>query len=306
MDNFFPTHPKKVPYPSRLLLFAPHPDDICISAGGLAAIAGQAGIDTKMILVTDGSESVIPEQVLQKFGWNDGWHPERTRNLRGRIRVGEANEEASRLGLNPLSVRLLQHQSWHTNHQTPSRAMNADLSIRIVNEYRPAPIDHYAVSEVRELLNESANECLILAFPDPYDNLCMHRTATALIAMALLAEPDGANASRHLLLYRCLSSVKERAYGERVVVEFGEDIMQRKVHAIQAHESMRERRRLFGGYGSRSSEFYDTIVQRWDVEIANRYSLSSPYAEEYGLVECPLKDLLQQIINAALEEYEEV
>lgn len=40
----------------RLLIFAPHPDDEVLAAGGLMALARQAGAEVKIIVVTDGNK----------------------------------------------------------------------------------------------------------------------------------------------------------------------------------------------------------------------------------------------------------
>ena len=39
MRGYFPTSPVAIPIPKRLILFAPHPDDIAISLGAFAALA---------------------------------------------------------------------------------------------------------------------------------------------------------------------------------------------------------------------------------------------------------------------------
>jgi LmbE family N-acetylglucosaminyl deacetylase len=287
-------------HPSRLLLFAPHPDDICISAGALSILACEAGIETQMILVTDGSESKIPEHVLRQYGWNDDWSPKRTRDLRGEIRLAEAKEEARHLGLKSSSVQLLRHQNWHTYHQTPDSAMNPDLSIQDVSKYSPSPLDAEAVREIVEVIQASRSMPLSLVFPDPNDKLTMHRTVSGLVSLALSQVLSSSTISCSLLLYRCLSSFPRNYFGTRLFLEFEQKTVERKLRAIQAHVSMKERRRLYGGYSSTSSEFYDEIVLKWNKEIANSHFLSNSYAEEYGLVENPSEYVLQQIQRIAL------
>jgi LmbE family N-acetylglucosaminyl deacetylase len=55
----FQTIPIAIPIPERLILFSPHPDDIAISMGALAAWAAPR-VPVTIVLMTDSSEAQLP------------------------------------------------------------------------------------------------------------------------------------------------------------------------------------------------------------------------------------------------------
>ena len=255
----------------KLLLFAPHPDDIAISMGGLAALLAQGGSGgVTVVLATDGSESLVPASVLEKHGWGPSLPPEQQRELRGRIRVAEAEEEVARLGFSRGVVRLMEHQRWATEHRTPREFLYDDLSLKDVTRFVPGPIDEEAAEEVRELIGDG--EDIICAVPDANDRLLMHRIVTELVS--------GVRGHAGLLTYECLSTTAPSV--PQILFSFGEDLMTVKRHAIRAHESMAERRRQFGGYSNPGTEGYDEIVERKNSELARSYGCDFPFAERYG------------------------
>lgn len=262
-----------VPLPERLVILCPHPDDLSISLGACAAAAAESGVRVEAALLTDGSEAYIPEDVLRAHGWGeeDGAAGE----LRGRIRVAEAVEEARRLGLGEGCVRLLTRQTWFSRHCTPAEFLREDGSLLRVEGFTPGPVESTAVEEVAGALGGGGG--VICAVPEPEDRLLMHRITTAL----------GAAAARRasapvlgVLTYECFTTVGPLP--GRVYFGFDETAMRRKQHAIRAHHSMRERRRQLGGYSTAGAEFYDTMVERWNREAAREGGLASPYAERFG------------------------
>jgi hypothetical protein len=267
----FPTSPRAIPLPNRLILFSPHPDDIAISMGALAAWASQR-VATTIVLMTDGSEAQLPDHVMERYVTSNAG-PEERRSARGRLRVGEAVREAVALGFDAAVVRLLDRQSWFTRHQTPSAFMNGDLSLRDVNGFEPGPVDGDTTAEIRDLIG--SGEGVICAVPDANDRLTMHRMTTRLVS-----ENRG---RAGLLTYECLSTIE--VTGPQTVFAFGEELMDRKCAAILEHESMRERRKHFGGYMNPGTEFYDSIVRRRNGALAREISLAQRYAERFGWIE---------------------
>lgn len=258
----------------KLLLFSPHPDDIAIAMGGFAALLAEAGSDgVAVILATDGSESLVPANVLERHGWTSGMTPVEQRALRGRIRVAEATEEIARLGFDRSVVHLLGHQRWATEHRTPSEFLHPDLSLRDVAKFEPGPIDENAAQEIRAFIGDGDDT--VCAIPDPNDRLLMHRIVSALVTRV--------RGRAGLLTYECLSTVEPSS--PQFVVSFGEQLMETKCHAIRAHESMIERRRQFGGYSNPGTEGYDEIVRRKNAELASEHRCEFPFAERYGW--CP-------------------
>lgn len=253
----------------RLLLFSPHPDDIAIAMGGFASMLAHGGAEgVTVVLATDGSESLIPANVLEKHGWLPTMTPVDERALRGRIRVEEAREEIARLGFPRDSVHLLTRQRWAAEHRTAPADLHPDLSLRDVAKFIPGPVDDEALAEFREIIGDDA-----LCFaPDPNDRLLMHRIVTDLVVQAC-------DASR-LITYECLSTIEPT--GRQFLFAFGEELMAPKCHAILAHESMIERRRQFGGYSNPGTEGYDEIVRRRNSALAIANGCELPFAERYG------------------------
>lgn len=271
VGRYFPTSPIPVPLPGKLILFSPHPDDIAISLGALAAwVAGR--VSTTIVLMTDGSEAQMPKHVTRRHVADDAPVEER-RRARGNIRVQEAFQEAIALNFDPSVVRLLNRQSWFSRHRTPAEYMSNELSLRDVNGFVPARVDQDAIAEVREVIG--SGEDTICAVPDPNDRLTMHRVTTRLIT-----ENRG---KARLMTYECLST--NDVTGPQTVFGFDEDLMRRKCEAILAHHSMKERRKHFGGYMNPGTEFYDVIVRRKNRALARELGFASAYAERFGWAE---------------------
>jgi LmbE family N-acetylglucosaminyl deacetylase len=260
-----------VPIPRRLILFSPHPDDIGISLGAFAAWAA-GRVQANIVLITDGSEAQLPEHVTEPYVERHA-PAEQKRQVRAKIRLEEALREAAALGFDPSVVRLLRRQTWFSQHRTPPEFMNADLSLRDVNGFVPAPIDEGAIEEVREVIG--SGEDTICATPDPNDRLTMHRLTTRLVAENL--------SNARLLTYECLSTIE--VTGPQTVFGFDEDLMKRKCTAILQHRSMLERRKHIGGYVNPGTEFYDAIVRRKNAALARELGLDQPYAERFGWTE---------------------
>jgi LmbE family N-acetylglucosaminyl deacetylase len=268
VNRYFPTSPVSIPLPDKLILFSPHPDDVAISLGAL--VAWSAGrISIAVVLMTDGSEAQLPSHLVDPLV-GPGAPVEERRRARGRIRLQEAVREAVALGLDPSVVQLLNRQAWFSQHCTPAEYMNADLSLRDVNGFVPAPLDDDARDEMREVIGSGRDT--LCAFPDPNDRLAMHRLTSRLVADNL-GEAQG-------MTYECLSTTQ--VTGPQTIFGFDEDLMQRKCAAILAHQSMLERRKRFGGYSNPGTEFYDEIVRRNNGALARELGLACPYAERLG------------------------
>ena len=247
-----------------MLVFAPHPDDAAISAGALISQAAEMGTQVTVVLVTDGSEARLPETFLSRHGWTREMAPDQARTLRGRIRVAESVEEATRLGA---GVVHLEKQSWFREHRTPAEFLNEDLSLSEVDRFVAGPIDGSG-DEIAVVIRAAGSDCLCAA-PMPGDRLEMHRIVTELVVRA----------GKRVLGYECLSTVEIE--GELLALPFDEARMAVKCHAILAHESMRARRQEFGGYSNPGCEFYDAIVRRKNGDSARELGLQAPYAERY-------------------------
>ncbi|SRR5437762_1707933 len=96
VSTHFQTIPIGIPIPDHLILFSPHPDDIAISMGALAASAAPR-VPVTIVLMTDGSEAQLPEHVLQEHVHQNAT-PREKQQARGMMRVQEAMREAVVLG----------------------------------------------------------------------------------------------------------------------------------------------------------------------------------------------------------------
>ncbi len=88
---------------SRLLLFAPHPDDESLACSILLQRAVRAGAAVRVVYVTDGDDNPWPQRVLErKWRLNDT-----DRRRWGRLRRTEALAALRVLGVNGSDVRFL-------------------------------------------------------------------------------------------------------------------------------------------------------------------------------------------------------
>ncbi len=88
---------------SRLLLFAPHPDDESLACGILLQRAVRAGAAVRVVYVTDGDDNPWPQRVLERK-----WRLTATDRRRwGRLRRTEALAALRVLGVNGSAARFL-------------------------------------------------------------------------------------------------------------------------------------------------------------------------------------------------------
>ncbi|HEY4256180.1 MAG TPA: PIG-L family deacetylase [Candidatus Udaeobacter sp.] len=88
---------------SRLLLFAPHPDDESLACGILLQRAVRAGAAVRVVYVTDGDDNPWPQRVLERK-----WHLNATDRKRwGRLRRTEALAALRVLGANGSAAHFL-------------------------------------------------------------------------------------------------------------------------------------------------------------------------------------------------------
>ena len=292
-----------VPRPSHIIVFSPHPDDLSISMGGFVILAARAGIPINSILLTNGSEAIIPDGFLHQHGWHPRMSVTEVCRLRGEIRLREAQEEAIRLGLKRDSVILLKKQNWFDSHRTPLEAMNADGSIKDVSHFKPGPLDLDSLDEICLLFEKFNGIKVFCAIPCLNDKQLMHRLTTILVLRALSSLPQHRLKNYNLLIYKCLSTYKWEPDAYHRVVGFDENIMKRKCHAIMANESMKSRREVIGGYANRGREFYDTIIRKENAETARHFKLRNSFAECFKWCNFPNSHLWKNMIQWANAQY---
>lgn len=239
----------------RILCFSPHPDDISISMGALAYVTWLRGGQVEMVLMTNGSEALIPDDFLIS---NTIFYPQygNTAVNRGKIRVDEASREATILNIKKLF--LLEKQTWHTRHLTPSIYLDGNEALLDVFKYVPNQITLEAIEECAAVI-EGSEEKTIVALPFINDKLIMHSITTNIVLHAIdLLYLKGKHVD--VLFYFCLSTNDIATPLLRLY--FDEEIMQIKSNAINAHISMKRRREVQGGYANGGVIFYDEILRK--------------------------------------------
>jgi len=87
----------------RVLLFAPHPDDESIGAGGLLQRLASAGAAVKIVYMTDGENNDWAHRALLKR-----WHlDDGDRNAYAALRQREAIDALTEIGIDPLAASFI-------------------------------------------------------------------------------------------------------------------------------------------------------------------------------------------------------
>ncbi|MDJ0824159.1 MAG: PIG-L family deacetylase [Rhodobacter sp.] len=261
--------------PKSVLFVSPHPDDICIGMGGLAAFLAERAESSTMLLVTDGSEGRMAKQTLVRHEWTEAWTAPQSARLRGEIRVAEARREAEALGID--RVETLTQQTWHTEAATPAEAMDAHGGLIDVAGFRPGAVTDAARAAVAAQIEELP-AAAVVCLPAPNDRQAIHRITTWMVLDALA----GSNKPLTLAFYEPLSSLGWETLPAglaRADFAFGADLADRKATAIAAHRSQLERRAAFGSYTSADNRDYRQIARDRDQAYAKRAGVSAPFTE---------------------------
>lgn len=168
-----PNHPERSePYPKRVVLFSPHPDDDVISMGGTFERLVQQGNDVHVAYQTSGniavtdefverfltfavgfdkltdtdsskSESILKEsEAFLATKKKDGKDTEIVRQIKGLIRRGEARAGAKHVGLTDDQIHFLNlpfYESGTIEKLPPSQA-DVDITIKLLREVKPHQI----------------------------------------------------------------------------------------------------------------------------------------------------------------------
>jgi LmbE family N-acetylglucosaminyl deacetylase len=87
----------------RVLLFAPHPDDESIGAGGLLQRLARAGAPVKVVYLTDGEHNDLAHRaLLKRWRIDDG-----DRDAYAAMRRGESLDALSTIGIDPAAATFL-------------------------------------------------------------------------------------------------------------------------------------------------------------------------------------------------------
>ncbi len=228
---------------SRLLLFAPHPDDESLAAGGLLQKAAAAGANVRVIFATNGDDNPWPLRVVERQWKIEAHH----RLLWGMRRMHEAREALQVLGHPPACADFLQLPDQRlTEYFLQSDQQLIDRLARVIAEAQPT---------------------LIVA-PSAFDTHPDHNAFHLLLNRAV--DAGGLHA-----IPRLFYSVHQRHYHAnygRVVLPLTVEEEETKRRAILCHESqMALSRRRFLRHVLPHEEFWRALPAR-DVDLLHPVS----------------------------------
>ena len=250
------------PYPKRVVVFSPHPDDDVISMGGTFIRLVEQGHDVHVAYQTSGNVAVHDDVVLQnvdtarELGLGDAFNevktiienkrlgepePRRLLDIKGAIRRAEARAAVRSFGLNPdTNAHFLNLPFYETGGIKKGELTSKDIDIivKLLREIRPHQI--YAAGDLA----------------DPHGT---HRTCMEAILEALdVTKDDDWREECHLWLYR--GAWMEWNLGMvDMAVPLSPDEMLKKRHAIYRHLSQKD---IVPFPGSDTREFWQRAEER--------------------------------------------
>ncbi|MBE6175840.1 MAG: glucosamine-6-phosphate deaminase [Rikenellaceae bacterium] len=250
------------PYPKRVLIFSPHPDDDVISMGGTFIRLVEQGHDVHVAYQTSGNVAVHDDVVLQnidtsrELGLGDNFdevcsliaskkrgkpEPRKLLDIKGAIRRAEAKAAVRSFGLNPESNAHFLNLPFYETGGIKKGALTSkdiDIIVKLLREVRPHQI--YAAGDLA----------------DPHGT---HRTCMEAILEALdITKDDDWREECHLWLYR--GAWMEWNLGMvDMAVPLSPDEMLKKRHAIYRHLSQKD---IVPFPGSDTREFWQRAEER--------------------------------------------
>ncbi len=250
------------PYPKRVIIFSPHPDDDVISMGGTFIRLVQQGHDVHVAYETSGNVAVHDDVVLQnidtarELGFGDRVEevrhiistkrkgepePRPLLNLKGAIRRAEARAAVRSFGLNPdTNAHFLNLPFYETGGIKKGQLTDKDTKIIVdlLREIKPHQI--YAAGDLA----------------DPHGT---HRTAMEAILNALeVVKNDEWLKECHLWLYRGAWMEWDLGMVD-MAVPLSPDELIMKRHAIYRHLSQKD---IMPFPGSDPREFWQRAEER--------------------------------------------
>ena len=259
------------PFPKRVVIFSPHPDDDVISMGGTFHRLVQQGHDVHVAYETSGNVAVYDDVVLQnvdtakELGFGDHYdeiveiiankrsdepEPRALLNLKGAIRRAEARAACRTLGLNDrTNAHFLNLPFYETGGIKKGELSDADTQIivKLLREVKPHQI--YLAGDLS----------------DPHGT---HRVcAEAVLAALEVVDGDEWVKDCHIWLYR--GAWQEWDLGMvDMAVPISPDEMVKKRHAIYRHLSQKD---IIPFAGSDKREFWQRAEDRTQ-NTANMYN----------------------------------
>ena len=251
-----------LPYPKRVLIFSPHPDDDVISMGGTFIRLVEQGHNVHVAYQTSGNVAVHDDVVLQnvdtasELGLGNRFNevervinskkrgmpePRELLDIKGAIRRAEARAAVRSFGLNPNTNAHYLNLPFYETGGIKKGALTSDdidIIVKLLREVRPHQI--YAAGDLA----------------DPHGT---HRTCMEAILQALeVTHNDDWREDCHLWLYR--GAWMEWNLGlVDMAVPLSPDEMLKKRHAIYRHLSQKD---IVPFPGSDTREFWQRAEER--------------------------------------------
>ena len=250
------------PFPKRVVVFSPHPDDDVISMGGTFIRLVQQGHDVHVAYETSGNVAVHDDVVLQnidtarELGYGNHYaevekviagkrkgepEPRPLLDLKGAIRRAEARAAVRSFGLNPdTNAHFLNLPFYETGGIKKGQLTEKDIEIivKLLREVKPHQI--YAAGDLA----------------DPHGT---HRTAMEAVLGALdVVKDDEWLKECHLWLYRGAWMEWDLGMVD-MAVPLSPDELIMKRHAIYRHVSQKD---IVPFPGSDSREFWQRAEER--------------------------------------------
>lgn len=251
-----------IPYPKRVVIFSPHPDDDVISMGGTFIRLVQQGHDVHVAYETSGNVAVADDVVLQnidtarELGFGDHVkeaceiiaskkkgepEPRGLLNYKGSIRRAEARAAVRSFGLNPdTNAHFLNLPFYETGGIKKGQLSDRDIEIIVELLRKIKPHQIYAAGDLA----------------DPHGT---HRTCMEAVLGALeVVKDDEWMKDCHLWLYRGAWMEWDLGMVD-MAVPLSPDEMIKKRHAIYRHLSQKD---IMPFPGSDPREFWQRAEER--------------------------------------------
>jgi LmbE family N-acetylglucosaminyl deacetylase len=215
----------------RILVFAPHPDDESLAAGGFLQRAFQVGAPTRIVYATSGDNNPWAQRLFERR-WRIG--------LADRKRWGERRKQEALAALRVLGGSEDQAVFWDLPDQgITSLLMRGirpafDLLREQIREWKPTLVLQPAAEDVH---------------PD-------HSALHVLLSLACASLPEPPPTTLNYVVHRAQAPLPEPAHTLRLAA----DEVKTKLAAILAHESqVAASRRRFTAYAQPEECFYDEL-----------------------------------------------
>ncbi|MCX4282691.1 MAG: PIG-L family deacetylase [Alistipes sp.] len=261
------------PFPKRVVIFSPHPDDDVISMGGTFIRLVQQGHDVHVAYQTSGNVAVHDDVVLQnidtsrELGFGDRFaeaeriiaskrkgepEPRALLDIKGAIRRAEARAAVRSFGLNPdTNAHFLNMPFYETGGIKKGSLAERDIALIVDLLRRVRPHQIYAAGDLADphgthrICTEAVLEALDVVRSDDWLREChlwLYRGAwlewdLGMVDMAVPLSPDEMLMKRHAI-YRHLSQKDIMPFPGSDTREFWQRAEERTQHTAQLYDAL--------------------------------------------------------------------